>query len=374
MEITDVELHPVATRRRTDAVSHHVIILLRTDTEITGLGEVSDLSHVPAIMPDLVDLESYLNQQLRGLEPVDVTHVEEAMDESFPYAGPPKRVKTGVEIACYDAAAKMLDLPLYRFLGGAKRERIPISYPVFRIENVAEVPRRLDRVEMALDNGFDAIRYYFGADLDADRLFLEGIQEQFGERITVKSLDASGRFTWKEAIAAYDRLKQFDFVHLESPVPRGIREERADVDGLSRVTDRIDRPVSEHVTSIPHALKLLQRKAADIWNVSLVQAGGIRNARRVHDLAATFDIACLVGTTQELSIGTAAQAHVAAAARCQIRRSDPVGPFLYRSDVVEERVQYEGGHLVIPDGPGLGVEIDETKLTEQRRPLSMLDE
>ncbi|MFB6219770.1 MAG: mandelate racemase/muconate lactonizing enzyme family protein, partial [Halobacteriaceae archaeon] len=244
---------------------------------------------------------------------------------------------------------------------------IPVCYPIFRTQSVEEVPDQLDHVETALDNGFDAIRYYFGADLDADERFLEELEATFGDEVTVKSLDASNLFSWKEALSAYDLLDRFAFEILESPVPQD------DIEGMARVTERVDRPVSEHVDSLSYALDLIEQTAVDVFNVSLVGVGGIRSARRVHDLAAEAGVDCLVGTTQELSVGTAAQAHASAVARPRIRRSDPAGPVLYTADVVDQRVRYEDGHLVVPDGPGLGVELDEAKLAEHRRPLSTLD-
>jgi hypothetical protein len=112
--------------------------------------------------------------------------------------------------------------------------------------------------------------YYFGADLDADGRFLEELEAAYGDEVAVKSLDAGGRFDWKEALSAYDRLSRFEFTHPESPVPG------EDVDGLARVTERVDRPVSEHASSIPCALELIDRKAVDGFNVSLVRIGGIR--------------------------------------------------------------------------------------------------
>jgi muconate cycloisomerase len=364
MEVTDVELHPVATRRRTGSRNCHVVVLLHTDAGLTGLGEFSDLSHTPATMPDLADLQRYLGELFEGVDPTNLTRVEERLAESFPNVAQSRVIKAGLEIACHDLAAKAVDLPLCRFLGGPKRERIPICYPIFRTQSVDEVPEQLEHVRTALDNGFDAIRYYFGANLDADEQFLSELEATFGDEVTVKSLDASNRFTWKEGLAAYERLDGFEFTHVESPAPR------EDLEALGRVTERVDRPVSEHVRSLSEAVEMLDSKAVDILNVSLVGVGGIRTARRIHDLAAAMGADCLVGTTQELGIGTAAQAHAAAAAPCTIRRSDPAGPVLYTEDVLEDPLSYEDGYLEVPEGPGLGVELDEAKLEELHSPLS----
>jgi muconate cycloisomerase len=83
-----------------------------------------------------------------------------------------------------------------------------------------------------------------------------------------------------------------------------------------------------------------------------------------HALAEALGIKMLIGTTQELSIGTVAQAHLGAAVPNLEFPSDPAGGRLYLKDVVKDRVEYEEGYLIVPEGPGLGMEIDEEKLSE----------
>ena len=91
------------------------------------------------------------------------------------------------------------------------------------------------------------------------------------------------------------------------------------------------------------------------------------------DIAQVADAAglsVLVGTTQELSIGVSAQAMFGSVVENLDYPGDPTGGLLYESDVVKERVQYEHGYLIIPDGPGLGLELDEEKIAAISEPLS----
>ena len=92
-------------------------------------------------------------------------------------------------------------------------------------------------------------------------------------------------------------------------------------------------------------------------------------ARRLADLARTFGVHVLIGTTQELSIGTAAQAHLGASLPQLDHPGDPVGPRLYAEDVVKRRVDYDKGNLLVPVGPGLGVELDRGALERLAAPL-----
>jgi len=92
--------------------------------------------------------------------------------------------------------------------------------------------------------------------------------------------------------------------------------------------------------------------------------GGIRACLRVIALAESARTSVLIGTTQELNLGTAAVAHLGAVARVLDYPSDNTGPELYTADVVKTPLRYENGFLVVPDGPGLGVEVDEDLLRQ----------
>jgi L-alanine-DL-glutamate epimerase-like enolase superfamily enzyme len=91
-------------------------------------------------------------------------------------------------------------------------------------------------------------------------------------------------------------------------------------------------------------------------------------------LADSANLECLIGTTQELSIATAAQAHVGAVAPHLDYASDPVGPCLYCADVARERVRFVDGELLVPEGPGLGVEPELERIEAIRAPLSSLND
>src|SRR5699024_6518090 len=150
---------------------------------------------------------------------------------------------------------------------------------------------------------------------------------------------------------------------VEAPAREG------DVDGLAEVRRRALVPVSEHVYDAPAALRLAAARAVDVLNVGLFALGGITPALRVVAIAEAAGLECLVGTTQELSIGTAAAAHLGGATGNATVPSDPVGPLLYTADVVREPVVYHRGELLPPTGPGLGLQLDPDRLREVAGPL-----
>ena len=107
----------------------------------------------------------------------------------------------------------------------------------------------------------------------------------------------------------------------------------------------------------------------DILNVSPFVLGGLRPCQRVMALAESAHAGVLLGTTQELAVGTAAIAHLAASAQAVNWPGDSTGPLLYEDDVVEGSVTYQCGMLVVPEGPGLGVTVSESRMKTLAAPL-----
>lgn len=354
MLITAVKLFPIRTPREIGTFSQHVIVKIVTDDGVVGIGEMSDIRDVAAV-PDILDLEKQLTQQLRGTDPLDYASGRMSVRRYGIAIG------AGVEIALYDLRGRILGVPVCYLLGGKYRDRIRVCYPLFSTANDPTGEANIARVGRMLDQGFDLFRFYCGrGNLDADERVLQGVRQTYGDRVSFKSLDMSAQFTWHEAVKVVNRFERYGFIMVESPC--------AWIADTARVRDRIGLPISEHVHTIERARLLIEAKAADIFNI-LVTVGGLEHARKLFSFAETFDMKTLIGTTQELSIGTAAQAHLGCAVPNLDFPSDPVGGRLYMKDVVVKRVEYQEGSLLLPEGPGLGLEIDEARLNELACPL-----
>jgi muconate cycloisomerase len=365
--IEKVELFPVTTTRLYGEPSQHVLVCLTSGSGMEGWGEISDVSHLPALMPDTRDLEQVLGDLLRGRDAMATTAIEEAMLANFPgtrFHGKACLVRAGVSIAAHDLKARLLGISVADLLGGRNRERIPICYPIFRMKSKADVEDRKHLVRTQYGKGFTAYRMYFGSATDADEELLDWIETEYGGRITMTSLDGSGLFKLPQFLRIYERLKRYRFESIESPV------DRDDVDMLAEARRRIEHPVSEHVRSLEYATRLVRQHAVDIFNISITVAGGISGMMKLFHVAEAANLECLIGTTQELSVATAAQAQVGAAVKSLDYASDPVGPELYEQDVVEKRAVFRDGSLEVPEGPGLGVRVLRSKIADIAAPLS----
>ncbi|MFB5663642.1 mandelate racemase/muconate lactonizing enzyme family protein [Alteribacillus sp. HJP-4] len=364
MKITDVVLTVVGVPRHTGFVNKHIIVKLLTDEGVTGIGEMSDFSHLPRYAPDVQDLTRVLKQIVVGKNPFDFELINKELLDNFPeamyYYEKGSFIRNGIDNALHDLCAKYLGVSVSELLGGRQQDKIKVCYPIFRHRFMDEVKENVKVVRERFQQGFDEFRLYAGKNIDADEAFLAEIEKEFGSKVTIKSLDFSHLLDWKSSARAVKRLSKYNFTLVESPAYKN------DFDGLRHFRFKVEHPVSEHVWSFRQQYEMIKNDSVDIFNISPVFIGGLTSARKAAAAAAIAEKSCLLGTTQELSIGTAAMAHLGCAMSNLDYTSDPTGPELYVNDVVKEKVTYENGYLIPPsrDIAGLGIELDEEKMKQ----------
>jgi len=362
MRISDVKLDVVNVPRNTGFVCQHGILRLYTDEGVMGVGEMSDFSHLPKYSVDANDLLMTLKKQLIGKNPFDLVDINQEFAGLFPetmyYYEKGTFIRSGVDMALYDLIGKALGVNVSELLGGRVRDRVKVCYPIFRSRNMEEVSVNLQAVDAKFAEGFDVFRLYAGVNPDADEAFLSAVREKYGNRITIKSLDFSHLLDWKKALQVTRRLMQYNVLLVESPAPRN------DFEGLRNFRMSVDLPVSEHVWSFRQLHEMIRHDAVDVFNIALVFIGGFAAARKAAAAAEVAGKGCLIGTTQELSIGTAAQAIFGASLTNLTEISDITGPRLYTDDVAVNPVAYQDGYVLLPDRskPGLGIDVDWDKV------------
>lgn len=372
MRVIEVALTPVRTTRRTGSTSVHIVLELLTDEGLTGLGEVSDLDLYRMHLPDLEALKIAIEHVAVGRDPFRQVLFHQELFALMPtylkYANtyPPfqlsSQIAAAVEMALYDLAGKALGTPVYNLLGGKVRDRLPMTYPIFQAKNVDDVSRYIEMMKKLMDLGINRFRYYVGVDLDADELFLAALRHEFSDRIHLKALDFQAHLYWKDMLKAYERFRPYGFDLVESV------SWAEDYEGMAEVRRRVDVGVSEHVSSYAQAMRMIKSGAVDVFNITH-QSGGIWGASRLFTLADAAGLQCLISTTQEMSIGTAAVAHLGATIPELHYAGDAIGPLLYLEDIAVKTIEYEGPDLIVPDGPGLGIDLDRQKLDSLRGPL-----
>jgi L-alanine-DL-glutamate epimerase-like enolase superfamily enzyme len=109
-------------------------------------------------------------------------------------------------------------------------------------------------------------------------------------------------------------------------------------------------------------LRIVQERAADLVNIKLMKTGGLYRAMQLNAIAETAGIRAQVGTMVESSIASAAGLHLAMALE-NVRTVEMGGPLMLSDDIGDLRAAYERNRITLPDRPGLGISVNEDKLS-----------
>ncbi len=256
--------------------------------------------------------------------------------------------KAAVEVAVYDLFAQSFNAPLYKILGGGE----PVLSTDLTI-SVDYIDKMVKDAVDAVDRGFEALKIKVGKDLRVDIDRVKAIYAAVSDKALIR-LDANQGWTSKQTVTALRELESsgVELEFIEQPV-RG-----DDLEGMKYVTERVSTPVmaDESTFGPKEVIDLIQMRGADIINIKLMKTGGISNAIKIADIAALYDVECMMGCMLETSIGVSAAAHVAVARASSITRVDLDAPSLGTVNPVVGGVTFNDSEIRISDAPGLGIE------------------
>lgn len=367
MRITALKLFPYSVPRQYATViaqaggrakqaverSQFLFLRLSTDTGLTGWGEVSDIEPGDNVA-DVAAYEAELADLMRGRDPFAVQQMHRDFREHCDQgAGSLARYTAcALDMAMYDLQGRACKVPIHSLLGGAVRQRVVVSWVAYIR---AELDALRDEVRQRRAEGFRAYKLKVGVDLELDEARLAVLRREAGSEASIK-VDANAGWSVDDAPRAIRRLSRFGLAGVETPVPR---ENPADIAAVRR---QVDVPILEHVGDPAYALALVKAEAVDVFNIATTGCGGLWPARQVAAIAQAAGLGVLLGSTVELGPGTLAQLHLAATVANLTLPSDLIGPGMYVGDVLSTPLAYERGTLSVPQGPGLGGEVDEAKL------------
>ena len=268
--------------------------------------------------------------------------------------------KCALETAMWDAWARTLGLPLHVLLGGRCRDSLPVTWAIGAADPDVVVEEALAKVE---SGGHDSIKLKMGAlEPAADTARIEKIASSLAQVTSVR-VDLNGAWDELTATRLLPRLEQAGIDLVEQPTPAW------DVDALARLSALLRIPVmaDESLRSDHDALTLATRRAADVFSLKIGKSGGYLATRRIAAVAQAAGIACHGGTGIESSLGTLAGAHLLATLPAVTYGSELFGPLLMTDGLLAEPLDYRDGALHLPDGPGLGIDLDEDRVARYAR-------
>jgi muconate cycloisomerase len=255
------------------------------------------------------------------------------------------------EVALLDLIGHIWEVPVHHLLGGKVRERVPVDYWMGRC-TVEDTERR---ARTARELGFHGVKIKCTVD-DPVAERVNAIQESL-PHATV-TIDPNERFhTPAETVAVARQLAGRSGIIFESPVP----QER--LDWYVSLRQEIEIPIALHLIGVENILEGIKRDAADYYNVSSGSPSDFVFCARLCDAAGHR---VWHGSRMELGILDMAHIHAAAAAPSCTLPSDIVGNLMRQDDLLVQPICVEDGQAIVPDKPGLGVELDWEALERYR--------
>ncbi|RKT35581.1 O-succinylbenzoate synthase [Microbacterium sp. AG1240] len=350
---------PFTTSFGTEDVREVIVVRALTDAG-DGWGEVVT-QHAPLYSSEYThDAWDVLRRWLiPALLKRPAVSAEEVAGVLSPFVGH-RMAKAGLETAVLDAALRAEGRSLASYLG-AVRDRVPSGVSV----GIQRDPAALvDAVGGYLDEGYARIKIKIKPGRDIGDT--AAVREAFGS--IPLQVDANSAYTIADAELLAD-LDPFDLLLIEQPLQE---DDLVDHATLAR---RLRTPLclDESIVSAKAAADAIALRAASVVNIKAGRVGGYLEAVAIHDLCRAAGLPVWCGGMLETGIGRAANAALAALPGFTLPGDVSASSRFYARDIVTEPITLDDGHVRVPTGDGLGIEIDHEALerfTVQRETIA----
>jgi D-arabinonate dehydratase/D-galactarolactone cycloisomerase len=341
------------------------LVRIETDVGIDGIGECL-VRLAPRATGTLVE---ELAQILLGRDPRDVEPIWDMLYATMRQRGHVRgtmlEAMSGIDIALWDILGKDAGLPVCKLLGGQYRDRLWCYASSLRMRDLPTIVQEATRY---VEQGFTAMKLKIGRDLRRTYASIAAVREAIGNDIAL-SVDANCAYDVATATRVGRQLEDHGIQWFEEPLPPD------DVDGYAELARSLDVPVAAGECEFTRwgVKDLLVRRSVDIIQPDVARAGGLSECRRIGALSSAFNIPYAPHTGSSSAVCMAASIQLAAALPnfliYEFMRSDwsaqEENPL--RQRLVKQPVElFEKGHILVPDRPGIGVELDEQIVNRYR--------
>ncbi|MCC6366802.1 MAG: mandelate racemase/muconate lactonizing enzyme family protein [Bryobacterales bacterium] len=352
------------------------LIKIETDAGIHGIGE----AYWGAGVKDIV--LNQLKPLVVGEDPLNVDKLYTRMIMMSAGAGTQSGVAvtaaSGIEIALWDLAGRILETPAVNLLGGRFRDKVRFYRTTQAVNNVEDMQQWRDLVQESKAEKYGWTAFKFQGDgipPKADPGYSEPGHDRYTRGLTLKDLrriakametvrDALGpdidfaveahwKYDVRDAINMANAIAPVKPMWLEDPVPPG------NPDAMARVTHAVDVPVctGENLYTRNEFRRLIELEGTDGVHLDIPKLGGLLEAKRIHDMADQYYIFTAAHNPAS-PVGTIASCHAAASMR-DFRIHELAKWVDWWPDlVVREGPFWEAGYFHIQDKPGYGIELN----------------
>jgi len=360
MKIVKLEFFPasigythreVSSQVNRDGVSD-VVIKATTDDGLVGWGEACSGANVASV-----------EQALRAMEPFVVGRSpwsSEAIREDLWHKGiwmfrkpTASFAYAGIDMALWDICGKACDQPVYNLFGGKVRDSADYFYYLARGTEESLTQQCRDGVQ----RGYRVFYLKVGLDIDAEYKMLRVVRQAIGSERRLR-LDANGAWTVNQALRNLDLLDEFQIDFIEQPVSQDPVTNMQEV----RARSRVAVCANEGMWTAEEAYQQITKRTADVYCFSSYWVGSLAQFQRLCRVAAMEGLQICKHTHGEFGIAAAAAHHILLTLPNVVAGNQQTAQMMC-DDVLKHPLPIASGpKWGVPEGPGLGIDVDEEKV------------
>jgi galactonate dehydratase len=363
------------------------IVRVEADDGTVGIGECYPSPGVHEIITD------YLRPVLVGETPLDVERLYNLMRASLSGRGSQWGIGTiaisGVEIALWDLAGKLLGQPVWQLLGGKMRDEVMVyadchageamveSAAEGQEEETYEPEAYAEAARLAVDDGFDLIkfdldvpslrelnrksRHFDPPEIEHKRRVVEAVTDEVGSDAEV-GVDLHWNFSPETAERLCRAIEPYDLAYVEDPLPP------ENIDAMRELKRRVDVTLLTGENGYGrHGFRdLIEKQAVDFLAPDVPKTGGIAETKKIADMAEAY-YQTLVPHNIGSPVATVATAHVGATVPNFYALEYHAREVQWWEDLVVGDDLIQDGTITVPDAPGLGIKLDWDVVEEHRK-------
>ncbi|NQW18034.1 MAG: galactonate dehydratase [Chloroflexi bacterium] len=352
------------TKVETLAASVHQWVKIETDEGIVGIGDLHGGSGGSGTPFTVVAAVQYHAEYLIGKNPLEIERHWQHMFRRCLFRGGSDAMAAlgAIDVALWDIAGKAAGLPVYRLLGGPTRDRVRVY-----VHLNGDTPEEMvDDAMRRVDEGYTALRFYplgpfadglpdsFQGVVRLMESFTAAVRDAVGPEMDLM-IDVVNRLTPPEAIAAGRALEQYGLYFFEDPI------EPDSIDAMAHVAAEIPIPIAsgERLYTIYQFQELMKKNGSAYIRPDISVAGGITNLRKIAAIAEANYVG-MVPHNPCSPVMTASCVQLDATLHnVAIQEYTGTEFELPKLDLVNEPLKLVDGHLLLPDRPGIGIELNE---------------
>ena len=367
MEITDIDAigieHDLGENRAygmsrgLTSSRNATLILIKTDTEIGGIGEAWGpcslvLAALETLKPYFIGRNIYDHGQIPPYIYSQRYHLG--------YQNTITSCLSGIDIAAWDAIGKDKDLPVHSLIGGQHQDRIPVyaSNGYFALNPAEQLG---DQLKVLREQGYPGTKIKIGHSPEDDERRVAIARKALGDDILLM-VDANGNYTSDIALQSMNRIQPYGIHFYEEPLTP------TDLQGYEDLHRRSPIPIAtgEALYTAHDFKRLMDIKGADLWQPDLTLCGGLTVGRDIFALSKLAHVR-MSPHVWGSAVGLAAALHYAASLT-PWPHSDAIpqpllleydrGKNALRDEILISPLRQVDGHLAVPKGPGLGIELN----------------